>query len=297
VTVAAASSLLASLVDYAGLFPPAQLGMDAALQRFAAHRGSREAWMLGRFVVPARRLLELAGAADAQLPAVGSDEPWRLSALLGDDVAADAVLAAGFSQSVRGRAVVDAVELKAATPDEIETALDAIPRDLTAYVELPLGSDLSPLLNVLRTRQARAKIRTGGVTPDALPSVEDVARFLASCADAGVAFKATAGLHHPVRADQPLTYEADGPRATMHGFLNVFAAAALAHRGASAADLEGVLREERATAFRFQDEALVVGERRLAADDLAAARADFAIGFGSCSFDEPVAGLKSLGML
>jgi hypothetical protein len=297
VTVATASSLLASLVDYAGLFPPAQLGMDAAVQRFAAHRGSREAWMLGRFVVPARRLLELAAAADAHLPAPGSAEPWRLSALLGDDVAADAVLAAGFGERARGRAVVDTVELKAETPEEIEKALDAIPRDLTAYVELPLRSDLPPLLSVLRTRRARAKIRTGGLTPDAIPTVEDVARFLSSCSDAGVAFKATAGLHHPVRGDQPLTYEADGPRATMHGFLNVFAAAALAHRGAPAADLEAVLCEERPTAFRFLDGTLHVGERRLTADDLAAARADFAIGFGSCSFDEPVAGLKALRML
>jgi hypothetical protein len=193
--------------------------------------------------------------------------------------------------------VVDAVELKAATPDEIAKALDAIPGNLTAYVELPLRSDWPRLLKVLRTRQARAKLRTGGLTPDSIPSVEDVARFLASCADAGVAFKATAGLHHPVRGDQRLTYEDDGPRATMHGFLNVFAAAGFAHRGAPAADLEAVLREERTTAFRFQDEALVVGERRLAAEDLASARADFAIGFGSCSFEEPVAGLRCLGML
>jgi hypothetical protein len=83
----------------------------------------------------------------------------------------------------------------------------------------------------------------------------------------------------------------------MHGFLNVFAAAALAHRGAPAADLEAVLREERPAAFRLRDEALVVGEHRVAAEDLAAARADFAIGFGSCSFAEPVAGLRALGML
>ena len=39
------------------------------------------------------------------------------------------------------------------------------------------------------------------------------------------------GLHHPIRAERALTYAPDSPRATMHGFLNVFAAAAFAWHG------------------------------------------------------------------
>src|SRR3954466_16148905 len=44
-----------------------------------------------------------------------------------------------------------------------------------------------------------AKVRTGGVTPDAIPSAETLARFIHECARRRLAFKATAGLHHAIR--------------------------------------------------------------------------------------------------
>src|SRR5712692_2981712 len=50
-----------------------------------------------------------------------------------------------------------------------------------------------------------AKLRTGGVKPEMIPAVGDVAAFIAACAERRLAFKATAGLHHPVRALHPLT--------------------------------------------------------------------------------------------
>ena len=156
-----------------------------------------------------------------------------------------------FNRSHAGRAVVDAVELKAGSAEDADAALEALPAGLAAFVEVPLGDELGAILAVLRRRGASAKARTGGVVPDAIPDPADVARFLAACASAGVPFKATAGLHHPVRAEQALTYEPGSPRATMHGFLNVFAAAAFARAGAPASDLETVLREQDASAFRL----------------------------------------------
>ena len=66
-----ARALLAGLVDYAGLFPPAALSMDDAVAEYARWRRSPEAWMLGRFVLPAARLAELGRAADAHLPESG----------------------------------------------------------------------------------------------------------------------------------------------------------------------------------------------------------------------------------
>jgi hypothetical protein len=293
----AASSLLASLVDYAGLFPPAGLAMEAAVEQYAGHRLSPEAWVLGRFVVPAIRLGELSQAAAARLPGPGSAAPWRLSALLGADVASDAGLVAAFNSKHLGRAVVDAVELKAGTSREIDRASSAIPGHLTTYVELPSAADLATLLRGLRARGARAKVRTGGLSADAIPSTADLAAFLVASASASVPFKATAGLHHAVRGTHPLTDAVDAPRETMHGFLNVFAAATLAWGGAGVAEVDAVLREERRDAFRWPGDSLGVGERALAAEDLARARAEFAMSFGSCSFDEPVADLEALGAL
>jgi hypothetical protein len=296
-TAPSARVLLAGLVDYAGLFPPAALSMDEAVAEYARRRRSPESWMLGRFVLPASRLAELGRAADAHLPEPGAGAPWRLSALLGGDVHGDSSLVTSFNRAHAGRALVDAVELKAGSPEEAEAALEALPAGLAAFVEVPLGNELDGVLAVLRRRGAGAKARTGGVVPEAIPDPAGVARFLAACAAAGVPFKATAGLHHAVRADRALTYEPGSPRATMHGFLNVFAAAAFARSGAPASDLETVLRDEDATAFGLEGDTLAWRGRRVDSEALASTRRDFATSFGSCSFAEPVADLRSLGVI
>jgi len=297
VTPAAARALLAGLVDYAGLFPPAALDMDAAVAEYARWRRAPEAFMLGRFVAPASRLVELGRAAEASLPWPGAGEPWRVSALLGADLHGDTARVASWNVSHSGRAAVDTVELRAASPEEAEAALDALPPGLTAFVELPLVSDLGPLLAALKRRGARAKLRTGGVVPEAIPEPGDVARFIVACAAAGVPFKATAGLHHPVRAEHALSYEADSPHAVMHGFLNVFAAAALARDGLTTDEVEAILREDDPRAFRLDDSGLEWRGLRVATEALAAARRDFASSFGSCSFAEPVADLRALELL
>jgi hypothetical protein len=271
--------------------------MSEAAAEYARHRREPEAWMLGRFVVPAARLGELGRAADAHLPDAGAGEPWRLSALLGPDVAGESAVVAAFNERSAGRAAADTVELRASTLAEIHAALDLMPPGLMTFVELPLGGDLEPLLRVLRGKGARAKARTGGVVPEAIPDPATLARFLEACAAAGVPFKATAGLHHPVRAEHPLTYAPDAPRATMHGFLNVFAAAAFARAGMDAAQVEAVLREDEPRAFALDAEGLRWRERCVSTADLRATRDGFACAFGSCSFAEPVADLKAMGVI
>jgi hypothetical protein len=146
-------------------------------------------------------------------------------------------------------------------------------------------------IDTLAARGLRAKIRTGGVTADAFPDSSTVARFIQRCAERGVPFKATAGLHHPLRCVKPLTYEPDAPTGTMHGFVNVFMAAALPQHAAT------ILTETDARAFEFGDDAASWRGHSIGTDDLARIRSEFAISFGSCSFDEPVADLKELGWL
>jgi hypothetical protein len=163
----------------------------------------------------------------------------------------------------------------------------AAPR--AVYCEVPLAD-----LDAVRAAGCFAKVRTGGLKPEAVPSVAAVADFIRACADRRLAFKATAGLHHPVRAEYALTYEPDAPRAVMHGFLNVFVAAALAWHGDR--DLEPILAETDPAAFRFDDRAQW-RDRRLSTEQVRAARTDFAHAFGSCSFEEPIADLEQLGLL
>ena len=141
---------------------------------------------------------------------------------------------------------------------------------------------------------AFAKIRSGGVVPEAIPSMNQLADFILRCAELRLPFKATAGLHHPIRASHPLTYEADSPRAAMHGFINVFLAAAFAWAGRT--DLQPLLSETDPGAFRF-DEQAHWRDWSLTADQVREARCNFAHSFGSCSFTEPVESLQQLGWL
>lgn len=173
-------------------------------------------------------------------------------------------------------------------PPQVETFETKLPHRLSlpTYCEAPLD----------RITGAFAKIRTGGLTPDAIPAPEAIADFLHRAAERRLPFKATAGLHHPIRSLRPLTYAPDSPRAVMHGFLNVFTAAAFAWHGAGRDLLTAVLAEEDARAFEFGDE-LRWRDHRLTAAQIQTARRDFAHSFGSCSFEEPVADLRELGYL
>jgi hypothetical protein len=142
-----------------------------------------------------------------------------------------------------------------------------------------------------------AKIRTGGLTPDAIPSSEELAAFLHRAASRRLPFKATAGLHHPIRSEHALTYSADSPRAIMHGFVNVFVAAAFAWYGAEETMLVDVLNEIESSAFDFGENEMLWRGWRLFTAQIAESRRDFAHSFGSCSFEEPVADLRELGWL
>ena len=144
---------------------------------------------------------------------------------------------------------------------------------------------------------AFAKVRTGGLTPDAIPDTERIADFLIAAAALRRPFKATAGLHHPLRSMRALTYAPDSPRATMHGFLNVFVAAAFAWHGAPRELILDVLEETESQGFVFGARDLEWRGRKLTTEQVAEARKDFAHSFGSCSFEEPIGDLRALELL
>jgi hypothetical protein len=287
--------LLAGIVDYAGLFPPAGLDMLGAVSEYAEHLEGPHRWALGRFVVPASRLEELGRAAEPWFPHTG--QPWRLSALLGRELAADLAALRRFNDAHRGRAVVDAVELKAETPDLVGSALDEVGTWLDAYVELPVRAELPPLIRAAGERGGRVKLRTGGVTAEAFPAPPDLLHFIRAAIDAGVPFKATAGLHHPLCGSYPLTYSPDSAPAPMYGFLNVFVGAAFVAHGMGTDDATAVLTDTARDAFRFTDTAVEWRGWTLSDAQLARVRHDVATSFGSCSFREPITELHSLGLL
>src|ERR1022692_2621161 len=128
-------------------------------------------------------------------------------------------------------------------PAQVETLETRLPHrvSLPTYCEASIGG----------IQGGFAKVRTGGLTPETIPSSEALADFLGEAASRHIAFKATAGLHHPIRSLHPLTYAPDSPCATMHGFVNVFVAAGVAWAGAERDAILDVLNEGDAGAFQF----------------------------------------------
>lgn len=287
-------ALFSSIVDYAGLFPPAKLDLQTAMKTYDRAQSSPQHWLLGRFIVPTSRLqtfqdllLTFSQTSDEHHEAY-----WSLSVILTEGWEIALAEQASLMQRIL------AVEIPPLSPLDIERVMLRLPVGVEAFFEIPLTENLTPYLKVLKQTGAFAKIRTGGITIDAFPSVIQLSQCMAAFADAEIPFKATAGLHHPLPAHHPICYEPDSPLAKMHGFLNVAVTAALLYQQRlSPADTLGVLQESSVEAFQFTSEGIAWRDRVVTIATIENARQQFFRSFGSCSFDEPVSGLKELNLL
>jgi len=312
--VTAFNAFMANLIDYAGLFPPAALSVPAAVAEFAEHQKESDVWMLGRFIAPVARLAEIGSVAN---PYLHGDENWEFSGLIGDRAAAaEAVaklsdqgqLVKAFESEQAGRMRVTSLE--AAIPrDGAESPAEFIAEFLAAmtragldqrelYLEVMPGSDDDKVLTAIAAasvgREVRlgAKLRCGGVTPEAFPSVERIATVIHRCAALNLPLKCTAGLHHPVR------HQAEQPHVMMHGFLNVFGAGMMAWaEKADVATLIQCVAETDPSAFKFEAAGFSWRDHHIDKKTLSDIRHQSLAGFGSCSFTEPRADLQNLGML
>lgn len=310
-------TLMTGLIDYAGLFPPSALPMGTATEHYARALMGEHERFLSRFICTSARLEELGTQGAVLMPGTyatsgyreraDDQDPWQISAIITGDLGEALEAIYRFNErhdhEDRGLAMVDAVEIRVTRPGDIDDALEEIPEMIAPAFELPreaiFGGDPRGFIAALAGTQAIAKIRCGGVTPDLYPASADIARFLHACHGADVAFKATAGLHHPIRSEHALSYEPDAPRGVMHGFVNVFLAAALVRcvKDMDTQTTIALLDETDPDAFVFED--LRVGWRDLfiTTDQLSHVRESFATSYGSCSFAEPINDLKALRWL
>jgi hypothetical protein len=227
---------LSALIDHAPLFPPASLPVAEAIEEDRRARADEHAWLLARLVWPASKLDGLGG------------EERELSVLL--------------DGLYEGDPRAEALETR--WDDQLFGLIGEV------YVELPLGDGLEDRVAVLAERGLRAKVRCGGAE---VPSAGELGRFIAACRAAGVRFKATAGLHHPLAADGH------------HGFLNVLAACAFADEEALAGEVS------------LDADALRWHGREAGPEELARVRREQLVAVGSCSFFEPIEDLQELGIL
>ncbi|MBD3161702.1 MAG: hypothetical protein GF346_05545 [Candidatus Eisenbacteria bacterium] len=309
------------MIDYAGLFPPAELPLDTAIENYVKHRSQPESWMLARFIYPARRLDQLAAYANV---IQSRGDPFRFSIILTGDEKPESFLEAldsdlkeigGFRQRHGDRVRIEMIEarmptrlLKGTDPQEIGVFLKGAAerirgaglQDAEVFFESApppqiwgaTTQEIIQALSIVESPRLGYKIRCGGVTATAFPPVEQVARTLVLCREAGVPLKATAGLHHPIRHDD------DSLRTKVHGFLNLFGAALLAHaHGLDEEKLQPILEDEASESFVFDEEGFAWRDLPIETAKIAELRGRAIRSFGSCSFDEPRNDLYQLGLL
>ncbi|RKS79794.1 hypothetical protein BZB76_1273 [Actinomadura pelletieri DSM 43383] len=262
------------LCDDAAVFPPGLAPLAAAVPAHRAHRSSSYAELVGPLVLPASALDDLE-------PLLRDSDPLDLSITApgGPCEAAKAVAkAAHLAVDVRGLEVAVPPGMGA---DEFFRVLGSV--DVPVYVEVPRDERRASIIEAVAELGHRAKFRTGGVKPQLYPSPEELAAAIKAVVDAGVPFKATAGLHHPVRNTDPET------GFHQHGFLNLLLATDAAADGRPVDELAAVLADRDAAAVASRVAGL--GERRTVA-----ARARF-LSFGTCSITDPLHELTDLGLL
>ena len=263
--------------------------MAEAVSEYERYRDATDNWALGRFVVALSRWNELETCV-RDLPR--QDQPWPVS-LLAAPADSDRIRRLRIGESPL---VVQAVECRAASLSEAARAGEIARLGIEVFVEPSMIADLDSFAAELARSGVAAKIRTGGITADAFPTAREVLSFLRACQKARIRFKATAGLHHAVRGEYHLTFEASPPTGLMFGFLNIAMAAAFLWFGRGDDVILDILEERSVNAFELTDGVATWRRERLTREQLDEVRAAFFVGFGSCSFREPMAeiGLEAL---
>lgn len=268
--------------------------MKVAVKEYSAVLASSDEWIVDRFVCPADRLDELKKAVVAQktdavrVTVIGSGSTqesvdWIKSATDG------------------GHIVVEAYEVKVPQGDELAPMVKGLKKlptqigqeGLDVYLETGWGEGMVDAIHDAASlfEDAGFKARTGGTEAGAFPSVSELAAFISEVSSLECPFKFTAGIHDPVRH-----YDED-LGVYRHGFLNVMLAAALATtQDLNRREIEAVLEIDDPSKMHFGMDDIRVGEHWLEAEQIDAFWGVFG-GFGSCSVEEPLDGLRKLGLL
>ncbi len=307
------------LIDYAGLFPPASLDLRTSFLNFINYQDSRYNWMLSKFIIPAKRLPDLAAIIDNEK--ILFTKPVHFSILggkevalskffesLSDDINRISEFKAKFGEKVITETYEVSIPLELLViPDnksiiEFFTKVSSgffekLNKNISVFYEAVPNKDLPVIAQSITMFNLMGhftgyKLRTGGVEASAFLPPEKIAHILKICSEHETPMKCTAGLHHPFRHfDKSVNTK-------MHGFINVFCAGIFAYNlDLNEYELTRMLLEENPDNFKFSKDSILYENYEVFEEEISDAREKFMISFGSCSFQEPVEDLKSYNLL
>lgn len=289
-------NFMTGLIDYAGIFPPAGLDIETAATNYAGYLAGEDGWMVGRCIVPAAQLHLVALSPGFRWsvivsPAVSEEEIDRLGAFTGrvDMVETRLPETAGSSERCSDHLLLLQSRLRQAGLQDVQL-----------FVEAASVAPAAAAIAAFNNRRGREgvvhnvgyKLRCGGPEQRAFPPPEQVAEAIGICRGHDIPIKFTAGMHYPLRNHAPQL------AVMQHGFINIFCAALLCWgHNLSTAAMTACLRDENPHHFHFTEESLSWLEQTISASEIKRLRHSKVISFGSCSFTEPLEGLRSLGFL
>lgn len=251
------SALFNALVDDAGLFPPTSLPLAEAFERHERDLAAQNAVLTHRFLCPTSRLDDLRGQ-----PLL----PRRIGLIV------DTPSVPAFADLP-----VDIVEVRL-PPDR---SVNGLAEHLRLPTHVALFVEIAPAKAPINVPdRVGLKVRCGGLTADAFPSVNDLSGFITTCVANGVRFKATAGLHNAVRHFDPAL------GVDRHGFLNLVLAVC-----------EAVEERDPAPVLQSTDVGELVRLARAVPDETAQRARRLLVSYGSCSTSTPIDDLHTLGVL
>lgn len=311
-------TLFNQIIDYAGMFPPAKLPMADAVENYLTYIDSNDNWMMSRLILPLGRINDLpdmiTGKTDKEiLVSVLGSRSEDLEGFL-ESIETVKNKSAHFNQMNSGKSKIDSTEIffpadaiQAIFSDtensksRLIAILNEVEDNYEFFFEIPwqngnqdlfnqIAEFLTSLENQFENVSLNLKLRTGGVTKDDFPSPAILAEFIHACAINGVKWKATAGLHHPIRSFR------DEVGTEMHGFLNLLAASIAADNGEDVSVLISILNSTDPSEFKLDDEILVYPGGEAGIKKVSSIREKGFLSFGSCSFDEPREDLRDLNI-
>ena len=312
VGIGAAKAFFAGLIDYAGLFPPAALGVPEAVLNFREYLNRPERWILARFIATAAHLEQM---GDDLLERFTSEMPLDVS-LVTRDPRRDLVTAQRKLSASSSRIAVGALEValdpkidivqQISAVESLLPSLEVAGKTIPVFYEVPPCDDwpavFSRLCDQIMAGQGAAsrtqgfKLRCGGVEKGAIPSPERVARAIHACSSKQIPIKFTAGLHQPFRHTDPLDPRTgDVP---IHGYCNIFFAALVANTSqATLPEIISIVSEMHSLRPEFGLDGIRWLGHEVSTQQIEAARSAVVISYGSCSFEEPLQAARDLGWL
>jgi hypothetical protein len=293
------------LIDYAGLFPPASLDLRTAFKNYLTYLEKPNSWMLSRFIIPAKRLLELSALISEEKIGFGGVNEMNFF----NNLTSDIKCIETFEQDFRSKVEIEVYDVRLPSemlgdPDvmSIRQFIDHHYRMFETGLDHPVRIfyEVNPdryLNNIIKAvwyhnkfeRVTGYKLRTGRADVSAIPSAEQIAAAIGICRQYEVPMKFTAGLQHPIR------HYDDNLKIKMHGFINVFSAGIFAycHNISEELILE-MIDDEDPDDFSFKENSFAWKNMYIIPDEVRRARERFMVSFGSFSLDMLMEDLSSI---